>query len=187
MSYTKAEQKKLLKIARDTISHYFLNREKLEIEPKKVGRKLSEKKASFVTLTLEGKLKGCIGNILPKLPLYKDVVNNSLSAAFADSRFPNLEEKEFKEVKIEISILTKPKRIIYESIENLLEKIKAFEHGIILQSSFHQATFLPQVWEDLPDKKDFLTNLALKAGLSGSAWQDPEIEYFYYTVEHFSE
>jgi AMMECR1 domain-containing protein len=84
-------------------------------------------------------------------------------------------------------VLSKPKRIIFDSTDGLLKKIKPFEYGVILQSRFHQATFLPQVWEDLPDKRDFLTNLSIKAGLSKDAWQDPEIEYFYYTIENFSE
>lgn len=136
---------------------------------------------------MNNQLKGCIGNILPKYPLYREIINNSLSAAFADPRFPNLEKDQLSDTKIEISVLSKPKKIIFDSIEDLLEKIKPFEHGVILQSSFHQATFLPQVWEDLPDKKDFLTNLALKAGLSANDWCNPKVEYFYYIITHFSE
>ena len=187
MGYREVERKKLLEISRQTLLFYFECGKKLEIDTKKLNKKFLEKKATFVTLTLGDQLKGCVGNILPKFPLYKDVINNSLSAAFADPRFPNLEKDELNNTKIEISVLSKPKRIIFDSTEDLLKKIKPFEHGIILQSSFHQATFLPQVWEDLPDKRDFLTNLSIKAGLSTDAWQDPEIEYFYYTIEHFSE
>lgn len=181
------EQKKLLEISRDTLLFYFENSKKIELDSKKLNKKFLEKKATFVTLTLGDQPRGCVGNILPKFPLYKDIINNSLSAAFADPRFPNLKKDELNNTKIEISVLSKPKRIIFDSIEDLLKKIKPFEHGIILQSSFHQATFLPQVWEDLPDKRDFLTNLSMKAGLSADAWKDPEVEYFNYTIEHFSE
>ena len=187
MNYSVTEQKKLLEISRSTLLFYFEHGKKNELDSKKLNKKFLEKKATFVTLTLGDQLRGCIGKVLPKFSLYRDIINNSLSAAFADPRFPGIERDELKNIKIEISVLSKPKRIIFDNVEDLLRKIKPFQHGIILQSSFHQATFLPQVWEDLPDKKNFLTNLSLKAGLSASAWQDPEIEYFYYTIEHFSE
>lgn len=187
MGYREVEQKKLLEISRQTLLFYFEYGKKNEIEPKKLNKKFLEKKATFITLTLGDQLRGCVGNILPKFPLYKDIINNSLSAAFADPRFPNLEKDELNNTKIEISVLSKPKRIIFDSTEDLLKKIKPFEHGIILQSSFHQATFLPQVWEDLPDKRDFLTNLSIKAGLSANDWCNPKVEYFYYIITHFSE
>jgi len=152
-----------------------------------VDKSLRQKGATFVTITIDGKLRGCVGSLLPKKPLYKDVINNSLSAAFADPRFPPLEKKELAKIKIEISLLSKPKRINYDDNDDLLKKIIPKKYGLILQSNLHQATFLPQVWDEIVKKEDFLTNLALKAGLSPGAWKDPGIEFFYYTVEKFSE
>lgn len=187
MKLNKKQQKFLLQIARKTLEEYLFSKNKLEISKKDIENQLIDRAATFVTLTINNELRGCIGNILPKQPLYIDVINNSLSAAFADPRFPALEVKDIDKVKIEISILSKPKRINYDDVTDLLKKIKPKIHGVIIQSNFHQATFLPQVWNELEKKEDFLTNLALKAGLSPNAWKDPEIEFFCYTVESFSE
>ena len=181
------EKEFLLKLARQTLEEHFIAGKKLEIDEKKVPRVLREKRATFVTLFKNGELRGCVGQILPKLPLYKDVTNNTLSAAFSDTRFPQLKYDELKNLKIEISILTVPKRIIYDDVKDLLVKIKAGEYGIIMQSGFSQATFLPDVWKQLPKIEDFLTNLSLKAGLGPDAWENPDCEFFYYRTESFQE
>ena len=177
----------LLKLSRQTLEEYFIAGKKLEINEKKVAKNLREKRATFVTLFKNNKLRGCIGNILPKFPLYQDVINNTLSAAFSDARFPQLKYDELRSLRIEISILTVPKRIIYDDTEDLLAKIKADEHGIILQSGYFQSTFLPDVWKELSKKEDFLTNLSLKAGLAPNAWKNPETEFFFYTTESFED
>jgi len=181
------EKKLLLSLSRQTLEGYFCVEEKLKVDEKSLSNKLLEKRATFVTLFKNGELRGCIGNILPKFPLFKDVINNSLSAAFSDPRFPQLAQEELGKIKIEISILTIPKRIIYNDCNDLLKKIKPEIHGIILQSGFFQATFLPDVWTQLPKKEDFLTNLSLKAGLAPNAWKNPEAEFFFYTTESFNE
>jgi len=187
MKLNSKEKEFLLRYSRQTLEEYFVAGKKLEIDEKKVPKNLREKRATFVTLLKNGEFRGCIGNILPKFPLYKDVINNSLSAAFSDPRFPQLKYAELKELKIEISILTVPKRIIYNDTDDLLAKIKPGDYGIILQSGFFQATFLPDVWKELPKKEDFLTNLSLKAGLAPDAWKHPETEFFYYRTENFTE
>ena len=187
MKLTEIEKRFLLKLSRDTLEEYFVAGKKLEIDEKKVPKNLREKRATFVTLFKNGELRGCVGQILPKLPLHKDVMNNTLSAAFSDTRFPQVKYDELKDLKIEISILTVPKRIIYDDASDLLKKIKPGEYGIILQSGFFQATFLPDVWKELPKKEDFLTNLSLKAGLAPDAWKNPETEFFYYRTESFEE
>ena len=177
----------MLKLSRQTLEEYFVAGKKLGVNEKKVPKNLQEKRATFVTLFKNGELRGCIGQILPKFPLYGDVINNTLSAAFSDTRFPQLKYNELKILKIEISVLTIPKRIIYDDIADLLSKIKVGKHGIILQSGYFQSTFLPDVWKELPKIEDFLTNLSLKAGLAPNAWKDPETEFFYYTTESFEE
>jgi len=186
MILTNTEKKKLLLLSRNTLDEYFVAGKKIEVDEKEVPAHFLEKRATFVTLIVDGQLHGCIGNILPKFQLYKDVVNNTLSAAFSDPRFPQLTYKEMKRLKIEISILTVPKRIMFDDIPDLLKKIKT-DYGIILQAGFFQATFLPDVWKDFPKKEDFLINLSLKAGLSPNAWKNEGVEYFLYKTENFSE
>ena len=187
MKLNSKEKEFLLKLSRQTLEEYFVAGKKIEIDEKKVPKNLRQRRATFVTLFKNNELRGCIGQILPKFPLYKDIINNSLSAAFSDTRFPQLKYEEVKELEIEISILTVPKRIIYDDIEDLLKKIKINEYGLILQSGFSQATFLPTVWKESPKIEDFLTNLALKAGLAPNAWKNPETEFFYYRTGSFKE
>jgi len=187
MKLNSKDKEFLLKLARQTLEEHFAAGKKLEINERKVPKNLREKRATFVTLFKAGELRGCIGQILPRFPLYKDVINNTLSAAFSDPRFPQLKFEELGGIKIEISILTIPKRIIYDDTTDLLRKIKPGEHGIILQTGFFQATFLPDVWKELPTIEDFLTNLSLKAGLSPGAWKNPDTEFFYYRTESFKE
>lgn len=185
MKISDENKKYLQNISRQTLDYYFIGKEKFEPEIESIPTVLLEKAATFVTLTKNGQLRGCIGNILPKFPLYKDVINNTLNAAFADPRFPQLEQSELKEIQIEISVLSLPKRIVFDNPDDLISKIKVGDHGIILQSDFYQATFLPDVWKELPKVEDFLTNLSLKAGLGPDAWKNPSTEFFYYTTENF--
>ena len=130
---------------------------------------LSQKQAVFVTLNkIDGqheRLRGCIGSILPTRPLIDDVIYNAKAAAFSDPRFQALSIDEFNQIKIEISLLSIPKKIDYNSIDELKQIIKAFKHGAILKLSGRQATFLPQVWEQIPDFDVFFEHLCQKAGL----------------------
>jgi len=181
-------QKYLLALARQTIVDYFEAGEKIKIDEDNLPEKtLSKKRATFVTLTKNGQLRGCVGSLLPKKKLYEDVINNSLMAAFGDNRFPAVEKHEIADIKIEISILSLTKPYHHESLNDLFDKIIPHEHGIVLQKDYFQATFLPQVWEDIPDKEQFLSALSQKAGLAADAWRDQDCEIFYYTVEKFSE
>lgn len=187
MKLTSKEKEFLLKLSRQTLEEYFVAGNKLEADEKKMAKSLKERRATFVTLFKNGELRGCIGQILPKFPLFQDVINNTLSAAFSDTRFPQLKYEELKDLKIEISVLTVPKRIIYDDTEDLLKKIKVGQYGIILQSGYFQSTFLPDVWRELPKIEDFLTNLSLKASLGPDAWENPDCEFFYYRTESFEE
>jgi len=142
---------------------------------------------TFVTLTIEDNLRGCIGQIYASDPIEKTVKQNALSAAFYDPRFPQLGAKEFNSIEIEISVLSTPERIFYNGTEDLLNKIQQGVHGLILKLGGHTATFLPQVWEDIKTKEEFLMHLCVKAALSTDEWKKGKLEVYTYTVEHFNE
>ena len=179
---TKKEQEFLLKLARDTINNYPNN---TEPDPSKLSNTLKEKRGVFVTLEINGQLRGCIGTIQPIMPLYKAVIQNAISAAYSDPRFPPVTKEEATKLTIEISILTVPVKLNYTDAADLLKKLN-HDLGIIIKKGMYSATFLPQVWEDLPDKEQFLTHLCLKAGLSGEAWKD-NLEVYTYKVEKFGD
>jgi AmmeMemoRadiSam system protein A len=174
--------KKYLKIARESIKNY-LDKGKF-IQPK-----INEKKgACFVTLTINKELRGCIGTLEAFQPLELDIAKNSVNAAFFDPRFPRLTKEEFDKIKIEISILSKPKKINYKDI---FKKIIPKKHGVVIEKNGHKATFLPQVWEHFKiknnyDKEKFFEELCFKAGLSGDCYKN-KLNVFIYDVKKFEE
>ena len=121
--------------------------------------------ATFVTLMKEGKLRGCIGSLAAARPLGQDVAANARAAAFEDPRFPKLAREEWPLCEVEVSLLSAPKPIQFADEAELLERIRAGEDGLILECDGKRATYLPQVWEALPDKRSFLAELLRKAGL----------------------
>jgi AmmeMemoRadiSam system protein A len=175
--------KELLKLARKNLEAHFRGKE-LKIS-EDIKKKFSEEKACFVTITLGGELRGCVGSLYPRQELWKDVVENSINAAFNDSRFPELTSKELKKIKIEISVLSIPKKIAFNSFEELKKKITG--KGVILKQGFSSATYLPQVWEEISDEEEFLSSLCLKAGLRRNAWREKELEVLVYDVKKVEE
>ncbi|HUK03952.1 MAG TPA: AmmeMemoRadiSam system protein B [Burkholderiales bacterium] len=121
--------------------------------------------ASFVTLTKEGALRGCIGSLQASRPLGQDVATNARAAAFEDPRFPKLTRGEWARCAVEVSLLSAPKPLRFADEADLLAQIRAGEDGLILEREGRRGTFLPQVWEGLPDKRQFLAALLSKAGL----------------------
>ena len=121
--------------------------------------------ATFVTLTREGRLRGCIGSLAPQRPLGADVIANAEAAAFRDPRFPPMTKDEWAATQAEVSLLSAARSIRFSDEADLLERIVAGEDGLILEAGGQRGTFLPQVWESLPDKRQFLAQLKLKAGL----------------------
>ncbi len=174
--------KELLTLARECLKTQFAG-ENLEI-PEIIKKKYSFKKACFVTLTKDKDLRGCIGSLEARQELWKDVIENTLNAAFKDSRFLPLSSYELDKIKIEISILSIPKRLNFKDEKELLNKINK-NMGIILKKGFYSSTFLPQVWEEIPDKTEFLEHLSRKAELNKDDWKDAEI--WYYEVEKIKE
>src|SRR4051812_16071408 len=126
---------------------------------------LRQNGATFITLTREGELRGCIGSLQAARPLGDDVAQNAVAAAFHDPRFPPLTAAEWPSVKVEVSLLSAPKPMRFADEDDLLGQIRAGEDGIILEADGRRATFLPQVWESIRDKRQFLRELARKAGL----------------------
>jgi AmmeMemoRadiSam system protein A len=137
-----------------------------------------------VTLTENNLLRGCIGTLYPYKELYKDLIENAKHAAFDDYRFPQMRKDELPGIKIEISILSVPKKLEFKDEKELLNKIDK-NMGIMIKRGFSSATFLPQVWEDIPDKKNFLENLCVKAGIGKDLWMSSEI--YFYRVEKIKE
>jgi AmmeMemoRadiSam system protein A len=148
---------------------------------------LAENKGTFVTLTINCSLRGCIGQITPSEPVLETVRENAASSAFRDPRFPPLSADEFYDADLEISILSMPEKLAYSGKDDLLSRVRQGDHGVIIRSGFRSATFLPQVWEELPSADEFFSHLCMKAGLSPDEWKRGRLEVHTYTVEHFNE
>lgn len=145
---------------------------------------LREKGASFVTLKKRGQLRGCIGSLEAVRPLAEDVNRNAFAAAFEDPRFPPLDADEFPELDLRISVLTPSTPIACASEEDLARQLRPGIDGLILQSGLRRATFLPAVWEDLPDPRQFIHHLKRKAGIPVLEWPD-DMRCWRYEVESF--
>jgi len=176
----------LLRLARSTIAAE-LNKGEPARPPVPLPPVLKQKRGCFVTLHKKGMLRGCIGTIEPVTPLVDGIAENAVNAAFRDPRFPPLSPEEIDVVHLEVSLLTVPEILEFRNSDELLEKLEPGEHGVILSKGWHRATFLPQVWEQLPDKISFLEHLCRKAGMAKDCWQDPDVEVQVYFVEHFGE
>jgi AmmeMemoRadiSam system protein A len=148
---------------------------------------LAEKRGVFVTLQKKGRLRGCIGNIEPGKPVLEGIRENALHAAFDDTRFSPVTPEELGDLEIEVSLLTVPEKLDHSDSSDLLDQIIPFRHGVIVEKGFHRATFLPQVWEQLPDPTSFLTQLCLKARLDPDAWHTRDLAVFIYEVQSFTE
>lgn len=142
--------------------------------------------ATFVTLTRQGRLRGCIGSLEAHRPLAQDLAHNARAAAFHDPRFPPLVEEELEHIRIEVSLLSRPEPLPYVDEADALAQLRPGIDGVILQTGSRQATFLPQVWQQLPRPADFIAHLKQKAGLRADAWPD-DLLLSRYTVEQFSE
>ena len=181
------DEKFLLTVARTSIEDHFRKEKQVDSLIKTADKKLFENGASFVTLTKNAVLRGCIGALTAYQPLVQDVCEHAAAAAFNDYRFPTLKLQEVEAVSIEISYLTPPKELVYTDDKDLLQKLIKDDDGVILSDGYHQATYLPQVWDQIPDKSEFLSSLCLKMGLSSNTWQKKHLSVETYKVIHFSE
>jgi AmmeMemoRadiSam system protein A len=170
----------LVAIARDAIEYPQLPGARTWSEPW-----LRETGASFVTLRLDGELRGCIGTVDPHRSLGDDVVHNARAAAFHDPRFPPVADEERERLQVEVSVLSPRTPIEARDESSALAALRPGIDGVYLEYAGRGATFLPQVWENLPDPLDFLGELRRKAGLGARFW-DPAIRLSRYTVEKFA-
>jgi AmmeMemoRadiSam system protein A len=148
---------------------------------------LLESRACFVTLEKQSALRGCIGHLIPQEPLYEAVMNVARQAALADPRFARVQPDELAEISIDISVLSPLIPLAFHSVADLLAQIEPFRHGVVLHLEDRTSTFLPQVWDKIPEKADFLDRLALKGGWEPSAWRDARARISVYEVESFHE
>jgi uncharacterized protein len=177
----------LLSLARRTIESRLHNTELPVINHASLSQVLQEEGASFVTLTIHGYLRGCVGALEPYQNLAEDVREHAIAAAFEDYRFPPLQSHEIDDIVIEISYLTRPKKLEYHSPENLLTLLQPHIDGVVLKDGNRRSTFLPQVWEKISEPEDFLDQLCMKMGSSPDTWRRKLLEVFTYQVEEFKE
>lgn len=183
--YSKEEQKILLEIAEQSIEHGLNQGCSLPIQTAQYPETLQATRATFVTLKKQGELRGCIGTLNATRPLVNDIAYNAYAAAFEDPRFPPLLANEKDLLEISISILSTPEPAIFTSEQALIEQLRPGIDGLILEDSYHRGTFLPSVWESLPDPQQFISHLKLKAGLPADYWSD-SIKVKKYTTFSFA-
>ena len=147
---------------------------------------LDEPGATFVTLTCAGALRGCIGSLVAERALRADVESNALAAAFSDPRFPPLSKREYREIEVEVSLLSPMHPLAVESETHTLTLLRPGVDGVLLEYGGRRGTFLPQVWEQLPEPRAFLAHLKQKAGLPADFWAE-EIRLSRYTVTKWRE
>jgi len=174
----------LLDIARKSIVHGLDYGRPLAARAKDYPPELGLERASFVTLHRLGHLRGCIGHLEAIQPLVEDVAENAYSAAFRDPRFAPLRSEELSDLTIHISVLSVPVPMSFTSEQDLLRQLRPGRDGLILKDGHHRGTFLPSVWESLPDPKDFLRQLKRKAGLPEHHWRS-SVEIYRYETESF--
>jgi AmmeMemoRadiSam system protein A len=178
------EREALLLIAYESIHSGLDTRRPAIIDVAAFPQRLSAKRASFVTLQAEGKLRGCIGTLEPRMSLVEDVSHNAYAAAFQDVRFPPLQPEELATLSLQVSILSAPVPLDIDSETMLLARLSPGIDGLILQEGALRSTFLPSVWESLPEPERFLGHLKLKAGLAAHYWS-ATIRFWRYTTESF--
>jgi len=177
------EQRHLLQsIARESIQSGLTTGQPLQVDLDKLDEALRQPAATFVTLNLHGRLRGCIGSLQAVRPLAEDVAHNAFAATFQDYRFPPLSAEEFPDIDIHISLLSMPEPVEVRSEDELLAQLRPGKDGLILEDGPYRSTFLPQVWETLPEPERFLSELKMKAGLSPDYWSDT-IKFSRYTVD----
>ncbi len=179
----------LVQLARQTISSQLGLPVARPLDPARLADPaLQAKQGVFVTLHKKGRLRGCIGSLEGVESLVDGVRRHAVNAAFHDHRFPPVTREEVPELDIEVSVLSEPRPLPYNEPEELLSRLRPGVDGVIIRApGGASATFLPQVWEQLPDPRLFLAHLCLKAGLDEQAWRRGQLAVQTYQVQHFAE
>ena len=182
MSLNKEHQQRLLDLAKSSIQHGLQTGRPLKINLADFPAELTERRATFVTLHKHHQLRGCIGMLEAVRPLAEDIAENAFLAAFKDPRFPPLTDDEFGELEIHLSILTPSEAVSFTSEQDLITQLQPGIDGLILEEGRRRGTFLPSVWEQLPEPEQFLRHLKQKAGLAPDYWSE-NIKIFRYRTE----
>ena len=175
-------------MARDAMERGVKGEKLMPLDEATLSPRLREEAASFVTLTIGGQLRGCIGGLEARQSLAEDVREHAVSAALEDPRFAPVSERELNGIQIEVSRLSRPHPLEYKDADDLLSKLRPHVDGIVLRDGiYHRGTFLPQVWEKIPDPAEFLNNLCYKMGMSKNLWRNKHLDVLTYEVEEFHE
>ncbi len=184
---TDEEKQILLHLAREAMDNKVRGMKLPALDLNSLTTRLRENGASFVTLTINDELRGCIGALEAYQPLAEDVREHAIAAALEDPRFHPVAENELSRIQLEVSRLTAPRLLEYSSSDDLLQKLNPHADGVILKDGRRRATFLPQVWEKISNPSDFLNHLCEKMGARASLWRDAKLQVYVYHVEEFHE
>ncbi len=184
---TQEEKGLLLMLARQALENGVQGKKIPAVDERQLTPLLLADGASFVTLTIHGQLRGCIGSLQPYQPLYMDVREHAVSAALEDYRFNPVQPADLPQIHIEISRLTLPVELSYRDPADLLTRLRPEIDGVILRDDMRRATFLPQVWQQIPSGEEFLSHLCAKMGANPALWRQKHLEVQVYQVEEFHE
>lgn len=179
-----ALRERLLEIAGESIKYGLTHGRPLTVDVTRYPAELQAQRASFVTLHVAGALRGCIGSLEAARPLIQDVAHNAYSAAFEDPRFPPVTVAEADRLDIHISVLTPAEPLSFASEHDLVAQLRPGVDGLILIEGARRGTFLPSVWDSLPEPRSFLRQLKVKAGLPEDYWSQT-LQVHRYTTESF--
>lgn len=186
-SLNPSERQLLLELARSALETSVRGQALPALELNKLPKRLQAPGATFVTLTISGELRGCIGALEARHPLAQDVREHAVAAALQDYRFPPVAPEELDQIEIEISRLTPLQALEYRDSQDLLSKLRPQQDGVMVREGFRRATFLPQVWEKLGDPAEFMERLCQKMGVEPNYWRYHKLEVYTYQVEEFHE
>ncbi len=185
---SREDEQLLLRLAREAMEAAVRGEMPPELRLETLPESLRQPAATFVTLTRRGELRGCIGGLEARMPLAEDAREHAIAAALHDFRFPPMRPEELDDIRVEVSILTPLQPLTYEDAEDLLHRLRPGVDGVLIRRGLWQrATFLPQVWEKVPDPADFLTHLCLKMGAPPDLWRHELLEVFTYQVKKVEE
>ncbi len=186
-SLTPQDRSLLLQLARQALELGVFGHPLPPLDFENLSARLKAPGASFVTLTIAGMLRGCVGTLEAYQPLVEDVREHAIAAALQDYRFPPVQPGELTQIEIEISRLTTPTLLAFDLPEQLPACLQPGIDGVVLQDGLRRATFLPQVWEKLPHPEDFLAHLCQKMGAPSDLWRRKKLDVRVYQVEEFHE
>lgn len=176
----------LLQLARGSIDYGLVHSKPLPVDCGSLPEPLTKTRATFTTLHADGKLRGCCGTLEASLPLARDVAHSAFQAAFRDPRFDPVGKDEVDTISLEVSVLTPMEKFPVADEADLLEQLMPGEDGLVIIDGWRRATFLPKVWETLPEPQQFLTQLKIKCGLPGNYWSE-QLEFQRYRTVSYRE